>query len=101
MSEESDKQSINLLIGKMDGKLDMVIETMNQLSASFANLEKGRLSTLEINFAKLLTEVNQRTDSGIQRAKATAVWFSLVIGGIISVLGGIITVLILKYGFGI
>lgn len=76
MNEEN-TSTIERSIGKLEGKMDMMVSSMNALSASFDSLEKGRLSRLEINFAELNTNVQDK-------AKNTALWTSGIVTLIVS-----------------
>lgn len=40
-------------IGRLEGKIDLIIDTMDKLKDAFETLESGRLSTLEKDFANL------------------------------------------------
>ena len=90
-----EENNLERAIGKLEGKMDMLVASMDGMAQAFNNLEKGRLSTLEINFAKLLTETNERTSIGISKAKGVAMWTTLIASGVISV----IVALVLKYWF--
>lgn len=57
MKKETDKQNLNELqrsIGRLEGKMDMLVSGMQEMASSFSSLEKGRLSKLEIAFANLI-----------------------------------------------
>jgi len=84
-------EDISRSIGRLEGKLDAVVSSMSQLTESFNNLEKGRLSTLEINFAKMQVEIFEKT-------KNSAAWTSAVVSVIIAVAGAVITYLIIGNG---
>ena len=71
-NQENNGQNLILLVGKLDGKLDMVVSSMTALAASFENLEKGRLSKLEIAFASSIGEAQAN-------AKTTAIWVSVLV----------------------
>ena len=66
-----------LLIGELKGEMKNMSATILRLANAFDNLEKGRLSTLEINFAKLQTEVGERSR---QTAVRTAAITSIIVG---------------------
>ena len=40
-------------LGRLEGKLDLIIKDVSELNASFHELEQGRLSRLEIQFSNL------------------------------------------------
>lgn len=40
-------------IGRLEGKIDLVIQEVKELNRAFRALEDGRVSTLERNFANL------------------------------------------------
>lgn len=44
-------------LGRVEGKLDSTISMLADLKAGFDQLEKGRLSRLEVQFATLSTEM--------------------------------------------
>ena len=89
-----EEQNLERAIGKLEGKMDMLISSMDSMSQAFANLEKGRLSTLEINFAKMQTELSDRARN---TALTTSLWSSTIIGIIVIVIGA----LVLHFGFHI
>lgn len=74
-------------IGKLEGKMDLMVSSMQELTAAFANLEKGRLSTLEINFAKMQTEL---ADKSRAVAFQTSMITALVVGIAVTVIGGLL-----------
>jgi len=85
------RDDTNLLIGRLEGKMEGLVEAMQKFAGemaamrlSFENLEKGRLSRLEIAFAE-----------SIAKRKADAVWIGVLSGGVVS----IIVALILHYVF--
>ena len=93
MLQSQNKMSANLerSIGRLEGKVDVVIEdiklisdNMTALRASFDILEKGRLSNLEVSFASLQAKVQER-------ARNTALIYSGTISFAISILSAIIT----------
>ena len=45
--------SVERSIGRLEGKIDLVIQEVSGLKVSFNTLEEGRVSTLERNFANL------------------------------------------------
>ena len=95
MDNENDK-SLILLIGEIKGKMDLMVNSVNNLAASFENLEKGRLSRAEITIAEMKTEIGNSD----RRAQARAMWVGLIAGGVISLLVAIIGPVIL-HAFGI
>ncbi len=44
-------------IGRLEGKLDYLVNSVNTLAASFKTLEEGRLSQLEREFALLTGKI--------------------------------------------
>ena len=74
-------------LGRLEGKMDSMVASMNHLASAFDNLEKGRLSTLEINFAKMQVEV-------YDRAKSSSMWTSAIVSIIVTVVATIIVYLI-------
>lgn len=83
---ENQNNEFERSLGRLEGKMDSMTEVMTRLANSFDNLEKGRLSTLEINFAKFYTEINTK-------AKSIAIIYSIVSAILVSV----ITAFIIKY----
>lgn len=69
----------NRSIGRLEGKLDSMVSSVQALSSSFENLEKGRLSRLEIAFAEIKTEVNDKS-------RNTSFWTSAVVSVVMAVL---------------
>ncbi len=65
MTEET--ASLDRSLGRLEGKMDLMCTSVNNLAASFENLEKGRLSRLEISFAELNTNVKDKS-------RVTAFW---------------------------
>lgn len=49
--------SVERSIGRLEGKVDLVITTMDKLKDAFETLESGRLSTLEKDFANLTGKI--------------------------------------------
>jgi hypothetical protein len=47
------KYNLERSLGRVEGKLDLVINQLTKLSGAFDQLEKGRLSTIEKEFAQL------------------------------------------------
>lgn len=85
-----EQQDLERSLGRLEGKMDSMVSSMNHLASAFDNLEKGRLSTLEINFAKMQVEV-------FERAKSSSVWTSAIVSVIVSVVGAIIVYFITKH----
>ena len=83
MDSQAIEQNFERALGRLEGKLDSMNEVITRLANAFDNLEKGRLSTLEINFAKLQTETS---DS----ARTTATWISAFISIVVTVIGGLL-----------
>jgi len=83
----TEPNNLERAIGKLEGKMDMLISSMEGMAQSFANLEKGRLSTLEINFAKMQVELADRSKT---TALKTSALVSIVVGVIVSVLSAFI-----------
>lgn len=54
MNEQHSQQSLILLIGELKGEMKNLVAEMSAMRTSFDNLEKGRLSRLEIQFANLI-----------------------------------------------
>jgi len=54
MSEENNTQALLLLIGELKGEMKNVVLELSAMRNAFDNLEKGRLSRLEIQFANLI-----------------------------------------------
>ena len=76
-------------IGRLEGKMDMLVASMSGLAQSFDNLEKGRLSRLEIAFASLQAEAKQD-------ARHISSWTSSIISVIISVISALIIYFLTK-----
>ena len=79
-------QEINTLersIGRLEGKVDLVVATITQLSSDFTTMERGRLSVLEVKVNTLQTENKDK-------ARSTAIWVSAIVGVIVSVVSSII-----------
>lgn len=51
------EEGVERSIGRLEGKLDLVIDTMTELKAQFISLEAGRLSKLESTVAGLVVKV--------------------------------------------
>ena len=83
-------QEISRAIGKLEGKMDLMVSAMQDLTGQFANLEKGRLSTLEINFAKLISEVGTMEEEAKTRIGTRAIFISAITGGIISIISSLV-----------
>lgn len=81
----SKENNLERSIGKLEGKMDAMIATMERLASSFDNLEKGRLSTLEINVAKMQTEVSEKS-------RSTALWTA----GTVSIIVGVAVAIVIK-----
>ena len=64
-------------IGRLEGKMDSLIATLQGLTQAFDLLEKGRLSRLETNFATLQAEVKER-------ARTMSLWTSFIVSIIVS-----------------
>ena len=77
------KNGIERTIGRLEGKIDSLGLTITELKNAFDSLEKGRLSTLEINFAKFYTEIHTK-------AKNTAMWISALVAIVVSVVSAMI-----------
>ena len=84
---ENNNNEFERSLGRLEGKMDSMTEVMTRLANSFDNLEKGRLSTLEINFAKFYTEINTK-------AKNAAFWTSAITAIFVSVVSAIIVYLL-------
>lgn len=82
-----DQQDLERSLGRLEGKMDSMVSSMNHLTSAFDNLEKGRLSTLEINFAKMQVEV-------FERAKSSSIWTSAITSVIVTVIASLIVYLI-------
>lgn len=53
-----DEQNINRSIGRLEGKVDLVIGQMTKLEGAFSTLESGRLSRLETEVAGLIVKMS-------------------------------------------
>lgn len=84
MPKKEEGDNLERSLGRLEGKMDSVMSTVTALAASFENLEKGRLSNLEIAFAKIQTEVSERS-------RSTAVLTSSIVSLIVAVLGYLFT----------
>lgn len=51
--DTQDNNNLERALGRVEGKMDLMVTSVNNLAASFESLEKGRLSNLEIKFANL------------------------------------------------
>lgn len=96
MSESTDTQQL-LLIGRLEGKMDLMVQAVNALSSSFESLEKRRLSRAEIAIAEMKTQYGLAT----QEAQTKAVWMAIFVSAVLSVVGGVAVTLILKLVFHI
>lgn len=76
---ESPDTSYARALGSLEGKMDMIVTSMNALAASFESLEKGRLSRLEIAFATLKAE-------SADKARDSALWTSSIISLCIAII---------------
>ena len=83
-------------LGKLEGKMDGLIVSMGELTkevaalrGDFGSLEKGRLSTLEVAFARFEAEVSTK-------ARTTGVWWGLAGSVFTSVTAAILLYFILK-----
>lgn len=86
------ERSIGRLEGKIDGMsvdIQNINQSMTNLKAAFDTLEQGRLSGLEVNFAKLESQVRER-------AKITATFYASLISIIVSVISASIIFFIIK-----
>lgn len=81
--EEVNNSELIRAIGKLEGKMDLMVNSVSNLASSFESLEKGRLSRLEIGFATLNTEVKDK-------ARNTAVWSGAIVAIIVSVATAVI-----------
>ena len=54
MPKENGRQALLLLIGELKGEMKNVVSELSAMRNAFDNLEKGRLSRLEIQFANLI-----------------------------------------------
>jgi hypothetical protein len=86
-----EQQDLERSLGRLEGKMDSMVASMNHLASAFDNLEKGRLSTLEINFARMQVEV-------YDRAKSSSMWTSAIISLIISTFSGLMVYLLKSKG---
>ncbi len=87
MESTQETNSFERALGRLEGKMDSMVSSVNALASSFESLEKGRLSRLEIKVAEIVTENTAKT-------KSTALWVSLVISIAIAIIPQIITYLI-------
>ena len=78
-------------IGRVEGKLDLVVTSISELKNAFDTMEKGRLSRLEVLFATLETQISVK-------ARSTAMWTSAALSILTSVAAGVIIYLILHHG---
>ena len=76
-------------LGRLEGKMDSMVASVNALAASFESLEKGRLSRLEIAFATLKGETTAESTS-------TARWTSAIWAGGITLAGTLILHFVFK-----
>lgn len=81
--ENQDSNEFSRAIGRLEGKMDAMVASVNGLAASFDSLEKGRLSRLEISFAELNTKTKDK-------ARTTAMWTSFIVSLICAIISGII-----------
>mgnify|MGYP001585274017 CR=1 FL=1 len=91
--EASTQKDIGRLEGMMAAIHSLVSETrgdVKSLRNDFMEMEKGRLSRLEVAFATVQTEVSLK-------ARNTAVWFALVSSIAASVITGTILFLITNF----
>lgn len=85
-----ENQEIYLKLGAVEGKMDLVVSSIAALKESFDQMEKGRLSRLEVAFATLDTEVGTK-------AKNSAMWYSASMSVLGSVVSGVILYLLLHH----
>jgi len=86
MDDLQNKPDISRAIGRLEGKVDLMVTSISNLASSFESLEKGRLSRLEIAFAELNTSVKDK-------ARVTAIWTA----GIMTIVTSIIILVITKF----
>lgn len=72
-------KNVERSIGRLEGKLDSVISLVGDLKGAFEQMEKGRLSVLEISFATLKTEIEVK-------ARWSAMLMSMIISILVSVI---------------
>ena len=81
MSEnQTQEASFERALGRLEGKMDAMVSSVNALASSFESLEKGRLSRLEIKVAEIVTETGSKS-------RNVALWVSsivVIVGGIVS-----------------
>ena len=85
MAEETNMERS---IGRLEGKLDLVVTSITGLQSAFDTMEKGRLSRLEVSFNTLQTQVSLK-------AKSSALWYGLIASASTSVISGVILYLLL------
>lgn len=89
MEKPTDTNSFERALGRLEGKMDSMVNSVNALASSFESLEKGRLSRLEIKVAEIVTESNQKT-------KNTASWVAALVALLVAVIPQLIFFLIKK-----
>lgn len=80
---------LNRALGRVEGKLDSAISIIGDLRAAFDQLEKRRLSRLEVQFATFSTEV-------ATKARNWAALWAIAASVIASVVSAIIISQLLK-----
>ena len=97
---ENNEYEVQRSLGRIEGNLTQIMNEMKLirddhagLRGEFQKLEAGRLTRLESAFAT-------SEAVGHTKAKNTAMWTSVIVGGIVSVIVGIILAFILKH-FGL
>lgn len=83
MEPTPNTSSFERALGRLEGKMDSMVSSVQALSASFESLEKGRLSRLEIRVAEIVTETGQRT-------RNTASWVAALVALLVAVIPQII-----------
>lgn len=76
-------------MGRLEGKLDSIVNIVADLKGAFETMEKGRLSRLEVAFNTLQTEI------AVKSKNTTIVW-SAVISVATSVAAAVVIHLLVK-----
>lgn len=84
MEAENNTPNIERSLGRVEGKLDLLVKSVSDLSSAFQNLEAGRLSRLEVKVNTL--DVQTR-----EKAKNTALFWAFISSLTVSAIAALLT----------
>jgi len=84
------QENLQRALGRVEGKVDLVVQSIADLKNSFEKMEQGRLSKLEVDFATLHTNVTGSANNH-------AIWTAAIMTTAGSIVSGIILFLLLKH----